>query len=320
MTGIFSVGGQMNLRALKRTVTGYVESHLPPLAVTKGVTVLVMEVACNKAGCVPVETSVMVLFPGVPGWNDDGAGGEIIPSAIVQEGKYTTAVLKPMSEVTRKDVTDALPPQLGGRFTALHASINIRDALINNVEQTFGGNRDDKVASVDFIIAELLRYKNSGFVVPEEGVVGLVDEVEVEVEEEEEVLPGLEVKAPPKEGNFIIKRQPDKPPSTAAKTAAKTAASAVSSSATTASPVTSSTQQPAPAPAPAPAAPSAEMKARQIASMNAKMNKAIQQQSSMNTALSALSAREHAPGVRRRGCPCCDPDDPENLADGMMML
>jgi hypothetical protein len=41
---------------------------------------------------------------------------------------------------------------------------------------------------------------------------------------------------------------------------------------------------------------------------------------SASAALDALSAREHAPGVRRRGCPCCDPDDPENAADMMMML
>lgn len=33
-----------------------------------------------------------------------------------------------------------------------------------------------------------------------------------------------------------------------------------------------------------------------------------------------LSKLEHAPGVRRVGCPCCDPDNPSNYVDSMMML
>ena len=33
-----------------------------------------------------------------------------------------------------------------------------------------------------------------------------------------------------------------------------------------------------------------------------------------------LMEREHAPGVRRSGCPCCNPDDPANVLDKMMQL
>lgn len=33
-----------------------------------------------------------------------------------------------------------------------------------------------------------------------------------------------------------------------------------------------------------------------------------------------LAQREHAPGVRRTGCPCCDPENPANVVDNMMML
>lgn len=36
--------------------------------------------------------------------------------------------------------------------------------------------------------------------------------------------------------------------------------------------------------------------------------------------ISQLAEREHAPGVRRPGCPCCDPDNPNNYVDSMMML
>ena len=36
--------------------------------------------------------------------------------------------------------------------------------------------------------------------------------------------------------------------------------------------------------------------------------------------LQKLAEREHAPGIRKPGCPCCDPDDPANIVDAMMML
>lgn len=31
-----------------------------------------------------------------------------------------------------------------------------------------------------------------------------------------------------------------------------------------------------------------------------------------------LGEREHAPGVRSPGCPCCDPDNVSNVLEGMM--
>mmetsp|Transcript_22602 Transcript_22602/g.32822 ORF Transcript_22602/g.32822 Transcript_22602/m.32822 type:complete len:368 (-) Transcript_22602:368-1471(-) len=33
-----------------------------------------------------------------------------------------------------------------------------------------------------------------------------------------------------------------------------------------------------------------------------------------------LAEREHAPGIRRPGCPCCDIDNPSNIVDEMLML
>lgn len=35
--------------------------------------------------------------------------------------------------------------------------------------------------------------------------------------------------------------------------------------------------------------------------------------------LQRLSEREHAPGVRSPGCPCCDPDNLMNIVDGMLL-
>ena len=35
--------------------------------------------------------------------------------------------------------------------------------------------------------------------------------------------------------------------------------------------------------------------------------------------LQQITNSEHAPGIRRAGCPCCDPDAASNYADKMMM-
>jgi len=33
-----------------------------------------------------------------------------------------------------------------------------------------------------------------------------------------------------------------------------------------------------------------------------------------------LSERDHAPGIRRPGCPCCDPEDISGMLDSMMNM
>ena len=35
--------------------------------------------------------------------------------------------------------------------------------------------------------------------------------------------------------------------------------------------------------------------------------------------LQQITKSDHAPGIRRAGCPCCDPDAASNYADKMMM-
>jgi hypothetical protein len=36
--------------------------------------------------------------------------------------------------------------------------------------------------------------------------------------------------------------------------------------------------------------------------------------------IAQLGERQHAPGIRRPGCPCCDPENADNMIDGMMAL
>jgi hypothetical protein len=40
--------------------------------------------------------------------------------------------------------------------------------------------------------------------------------------------------------------------------------------------------------------------------------------SSSSLLLAQLSQREHAPGIRRPGCPCCDPDHIGTVVDKML--
>jgi hypothetical protein len=41
---------------------------------------------------------------------------------------------------------------------------------------------------------------------------------------------------------------------------------------------------------------------------------------STSSSISNLFNREHAPGIRQAGCPCCDPENLSNVVDTMMML
>lgn len=47
------------------------------------------------------------------------------------------------------------------------------------------------------------------------------------------------------------------------------------------------------------------------------IHQALDQQS--NT-IANLFNREHAPGIRKAGCPCCDPDNPSVIADNFLMM
>ena len=40
--------------------------------------------------------------------------------------------------------------------------------------------------------------------------------------------------------------------------------------------------------------------------------------SSSASLLEQLANSQHAPGIRRAGCPCCDPESASNYADQMM--
>lgn len=49
------------------------------------------------------------------------------------------------------------------------------------------------------------------------------------------------------------------------------------------------------------------------------MTQSLQLGQSSDNILLRLAEREHAPGVRSQGCPCCDPDSIGNIVEGMML-
>jgi hypothetical protein len=61
----------------------------------------------------------------------------------------------------------------------------------------------------------------------------------------------------------------------------------------------------------------AALRQQQAASLE--LNRAAATASSSHL-LSRLVEREHAPGIRQAGCPCCEPDHPSNVVDKMMLL
>ena len=94
-------------------------------------------------------------------------------------------------------------------------------------------------------------------------------------------------------GNFVVRRQLDDEPK---KLYTPPPISAASSS--------------SPAPVPAPASFKPKHQGAITQALNPRQGNNI----------SKLFEREHAPGIRRPGCPCCDPDNPSNILDNMMML
>ena len=109
---MFSANENLMLREHKRRVVQYVESTIPDEALDMGTAVMVMQTACRTPGCVPLETAIAIVFPRIPGSKKEWIEG-------LKEscgGTFKTKILLPLSEVTKDDVLDSLPPGFeGGR-------------------------------------------------------------------------------------------------------------------------------------------------------------------------------------------------------------
>ena len=105
---MFSANENLILREHKRRVVQYIENTIPDDALDMGTSVMVMQTVCKTPGCVPLETSVIVVFP-----KDGIEHISGLPESC--GGTFKTKILLPLSEVTEEDVFDALPPAFKGQ-------------------------------------------------------------------------------------------------------------------------------------------------------------------------------------------------------------
>lgn len=155
---MFSANENIMLREHKKRVVKYVEDTIPEEALDMGTSVMVMQTACRTPGCVPLETAIAIIFPRplkgsnsikelVPGVKESGTGGS-----------FKTKVLLPLSEVTKDDVLDALPPGFnGGRKTWENTCLSLRDLVIGRIGGLVGIGDEDAEIEDRRLLAEYLR-------------------------------------------------------------------------------------------------------------------------------------------------------------------
>jgi hypothetical protein len=264
-----------------------------------GTTVMVMQVSCKAPGCVPLETAIIIVFP--------NSTTELVPGLPESQngGSYKTKILKPMADVTNDDILDALPPAFkGGRRTMERLCLYARDVMLAQVTQLFGQDEEssvkDRRAMAEYLQSCLQDYMKNDCRAPEEGEPfpesnqkeesGKASSSEKATENETSAIGISGAAAFPAKGNLIIQRVIEEP----AKAKEETSITSTNKSGT------------------------GILSGRGPTKHQKAIQTALNPTSSSN--ISKLFEREHAPGIRQAGCPCCDPENPSNLVDTMMML
>ena len=134
-----------------------------------GTSVMVLQTVCKTPGCVPLETSIVIVFP-----RDNTQYIEGIPESC--GGSFKTKILMPLSDVTLDDVLNSLPPGFkGGRKTWEKTCLNIRDFALGRIAGTVGsGDTDTEVEErkmlSEYLIACLQDYMKNGCMAPALGM------------------------------------------------------------------------------------------------------------------------------------------------------
>ena len=301
---MFSANENLALRQHKRRIVNLVEECIPDHALDAGTCVMVMQKTCNAPGCVPLETAIAIVFPRPIGM-ELGEKQELLIDGLEESagGTYKTNVLKPMAEVMDDDVLDALPPTLGGRRDPVQIAFNVRDSMFGSIQQAVPDNdAGGKRILAEYLIASLREYIDNECVPPEFG------KMYPSKESEENDLQNS--KSDIVSGSIVNNSD------TAKNTVAEIEAG--SSSVTEKSKINTT---------------SSDTENYSIVEPNnlisTGLNSAVawKQKRKMDNSILGSSSiiqqiyeREHEPGIRRPGCPCCDPDDPSNILDKMMML
>lgn len=318
---------------------------------------MVMQKTCNIPGCVPLETAIAIVFPRPFSSSKAAAANKEIKPLIPDlpesaGGTYKTNILKPLSEVVQDDILDALPPELGGRRDPVKRAFQVRDEMFGRMQQTVQDKEGLEILA-EFLIASLKEYVGNGCVAPELGMpfenFGTAAEEAndgnkisatnntVQVNETSPSplrLEGngvgnapIEATSAPKpvvdltngKGNFVFTRVIDNDELVVNTVGATANDSKVSTQINTSTATNSTTSDI-----------SKQHRNSIIPSaskgLDSKMAWRKQQEmsnigkNSSSSIIQQIYEREHAPGIRRAGCPCCDPDDPSNALDEMMLL
>jgi hypothetical protein len=308
---MFSANENLALRQHKKRVVDYVESCIPEEALDMGTMVMSMQVSCKAPGCVPLETAIIIVFPKL------GVSKELIQGLPEScGGNYKTKVLKPMADITKDDVLDALPPAFpGGRRTMEKLCIQARDVMLGQITQLFAeDDQNGRQLMAEYLQGCLQVYVDRGCTPPEwgepfafkkgdkenvgdnlraNGGKAPTSESEANIQQHDKTTTPQTSPppTPPSKGNFVFKRPvdaEDKP--TRIDTLDTTKYTTVPYT------VTANASKPSGANA--------------TSSVN----------TSLNTIVAQLNERQHAPGIRQPGCPCCDPDSATTVIDQMMAL
>jgi hypothetical protein len=301
---MFSANENLALRQHKRRIVSQIEECIPPDVLEQGTTVMVMQVSCRAPGCVPLETAVMILFPNskkeeelMPGLKESGNGGT-----------YKTKILKPMANVTKQDVLEALPPAfIGGLRSTEQLCYRARDVMLAQITQLMGEDDEEGRRLMAEYLQECLHdYVKRKCVAPDYGepfepLQGVCEEEKKTADEPVTTTATnhAEPSAASNKGNFLFRHDTgdddmDRLPPLQAKI--------TSNANTTAPKLTTAAASQTPS------------------SMDWRRQQNIEKSFQSQSIISRLSEREHASGVRMAGCPCCDPDSPANYVDSMMML
>jgi len=201
---MFSANENIVLRQHKRRIMAYVEDTMNDNVLDQGTSVMVMQVSCKAPGCVPLETILCVVFPKPAlGSNNNTELLKGLPESATG-GTYKTKVLKPMADVTKDDVLDALPPAFkGGRRSVASLCLQARDVMLAQVTQMMDDNDlEGKKLMVTYLMASLNEYLERGCVAPEYGKdfppVKTVDDVAPEATKTAAVMQPT--------GNVVIRR------------------------------------------------------------------------------------------------------------------
>ena len=317
---MFSANENLQLRQHKRRVVQYVEETMPEEVLDLGVNVMVMQVSCKAPGCVPLETAIVIVFP--------NADQELLPGLKEsQGGSYKTKVLKPMSAVTKEDVLESLPLVfMGGQRSVEKLCLQARDVMLGQITQLFGDEDvEGRRLMAQYLQKSLQDYMDRGCTPPEWGEAftplpssKTKDALPLQVETKNETASSSTFLKGNK--NIVIQRVFDNDDNDD-RGSGKNHSGNTSRNGTTGDSKSETVTRPTSMSSSSTSNLVDSVTRRRLQqTAERELNLLSSLDGGSNDPLSRLAQREHAPGMRQPGCPCCDPDNPQNIVDQFLQF